>query len=250
MIKESEYKNAIESGKILSELLCKLDKKIKINVSGKELDDFAYSFITKKNAIPSFLHYHGFPKSICLSFNEEVVHGIPGDRRIQEGDLVSVDAGVLFKGIHTDAAFTKIVGNFEKEQDQKIVLICKKALKVASKNIFDNQKIVNMSSQIQKTVESAGFGVVRDYCGHGIGKNLHEPPSLPNFEQYGMRASFKIGQMYAVEPMVTIGSPKVKVGKNNWSVITLDMSKSAHFETTFLLTKKGVIDLVPWVLKK
>jgi methionyl aminopeptidase len=227
-----------ESAKILSDTLKLLAENIKAGMTTKQLDSIAYGYITKCGARPSFLNYNGFPASICTSIDDEVIHGIPSNRRIEEGQIISVDAGVFYKGFHSDAARTYAVG--------KVSGVKQKLIEVAEKSFFSGIKILkegirlgDLGSAIQKTVEENGFSVVRDMVGHGIGAKLHEDPSVPNYGLAGRGLRLKAGMTLAIEPMINAGSYHIRVLEDNWTITTCDGNPSAHYENTVLITEEG-----------
>ncbi|NTU69496.1 type I methionyl aminopeptidase [bacterium] len=236
-----------ESGEILSELLKTVSLYVNVGITTNKLDEIAFSVIDKHNAKPSFLGYEGFPKTICTSINEEVVHGIPKDRILEEGDIIGIDAGVLYKGYHTDAAITLPVGKIS-EEDACLIDVTRKSLKSALKEVKDGARLGTIGNAVQRIAENSGFSVVRDLTGHGIGKNLHEDPSIPNFGDINTGEFIHEGQVLAIEPMVNIGDFKIKMLDDGWTFVTLDSKKSAHFETTVLVTKNGYENMVPGLL--
>jgi methionyl aminopeptidase len=236
-----------QCGNILSEVLKTLSENVKPNTTTEELDKLAFSIIDKHNAKPSFLGYEGFPRTICTSINEEVVHGIPGYRKLNEGDIVGIDAGVFYKGYHTDAAITVPVGKISKE-DTNLIETTKKGLKMALNEVRDGARLGTIGNAVQKIAEDRGYSVVRDLTGHGIGKNLHEDPSIPNFGDINTGNFIYEGQLLAIEPMVNIGDFKIKLLEDEWTFVTVDGKKSAHFETTILVTKNGYENMVPGIL--
>ncbi len=242
-----KLKIATEAGKILSDILKIIYSELKVSISAEEIDNKIHKLIKEKKAEPSFLHYQGFPNSSCISFNEEIVHGIPNDRKIKDGDIIKVDVGLYFKGIHVDAAFSKGIGNIS-ENDKKMIRICKNALNIATDAISINHTTGDMGDRLQEYIEKNGFSVVRDYCGHGIGEKLHMAPSLPNFGKSGTGQKFENSCMYAIEPMITNGNYETVLDKNHWTVKTKDGSRSAHFETTFALFNNKLVNLVPFIL--
>ena len=248
MIKQDQYKTAIVAGKRLSKLIEKVHDKIKIGISAEEIDKYIHSRIIKNGDFPAFLNYKGFPKSSCISFNEEVVHGIPSKRQVKNGDLVSVDIGLKHNGIIVDASFTIGIGNISKIEE-KMIKTCQKALSIAELEIQTNKRTGDMGNAIERFVCLSGFEVIKAYCGHGIGEKLHMPPHLPNFGKIGTGEDFMPGQMLAVEPMIVKADGSVYVDKNGWTVKSQNNNKSAHFETTYLLTEAGLKDLVPCVKK-
>lgn len=238
---------AKQCGAILSEVLKTLKTKVRPGITTSYLDEIAFSIIDKNNAKPSFLGYEGFPKTICTSINEEVVHGIPSKRVLQNGDIIGIDAGVFYKGYHTDAAITLPVGSVSKK-DAKLISTTKESLKIGLKEVKDGARIGNIGSAIQKIAEINGFSVVRDLTGHGIGKSLHEDPSIPNFGDKNTGEFIHEGQLLAIEPMLNSGDFKIKLLEDGWTFSTIDRMKSAHFETTVLVTKNGYENIVPGLL--
>ncbi len=232
-----------QSGKIVSEVLCTIADKIKPGISTGKLDEIANYIITKKGAKPSFLGYKGFPRSICTSVNNEVVHGIPSYSRIlEDGDIISIDVGVYLNGFHCDSAFTFPVGNVS-DNAINLLSITYKALFNGIKEARPGNHLGDISNSIQVFVESNGYSVVREFTGHGIGKFLHEEPVVPNFGNKGDGIELKPFISLAIEPMVNEGSYEVKVLPNKWTVVTKDAKLSAHFEHTIIIT-----DDEPWIL--
>jgi len=226
-----------EGGKILSNLLKELEKMIKPGINTLELDRFAYEYILSFGAKPSFLHYNGFPCSVCVSINEVLIHGIPQkDIIIKEGDTISVDAGVYYKGFHTDAARTFIVGDIGKEV-KKLIEITEKSFFDGIKYAKEGNRLFDISSSIEKTVTKAGFFVVREYVGHGIGRKLHEEPSIPNYGKAGTGPILKSGMVLAIEPMVLQKSPRVVTRADGWTVAATNGLTTAHYENTIVVTK-------------
>jgi len=236
-----------QCGKILSEVLATVSQRVKPGITTEYLDEIAFSIIDKNNAKPSFLGYEGFPKTICTSINEEVVHGIPSKRVLKDSDIVGIDAGVFYKGYHTDAAITLPVGIIS-EEDARLINITKKSLKMGLQEVRDGSRLGSIGSAIQKTAENNGFSVVRDLTGHGIGKNLHEDPSIPNFGDIDTGEFIHKGQLLAIEPMLNEGDFKIRLQDDGWTFSTIDNKKSAHFETTVLVTKNGYENMVPNLL--
>lgn len=233
-----------ESGKILKEIFENLKEKVKPGVKTEELDEAAYNIMLKRNAEPSFLGYHKFPKSICTSINEEVVHGIPGSRQLKEGDILSIDVGVFYEGFHTDAALTLPIGKIT-DEDRKLVDTAKESLFVGLKQVKEGNRVGDIASSIQRKVEKEGFSVVRDCTGHGIGRELHEDPSVPNFGEANSGPVFKEGYTLAIEPMVNAGGYQVETLDDDWTIVTRDKKKSAHFEFTILVLNGGFENLTP-----
>ncbi|MDR1354091.1 MAG: type I methionyl aminopeptidase [Oscillospiraceae bacterium] len=203
------------------------------------LDKIIYDCITDYGAVPSFLNYGGFPASACISINEEVIHGIPSAKRtVQDGDIVSVDVGAFFKGFHSDNAATFMVGEVSQE-NERLVAVTQESLGFGVNAAVVGATIGDISSAIQKHVEVNGFSIVRDFVGHGVGRNLHEEPAVPNFGEAGSGEVLVSGMTLAIEPMVVRGRAYVKVRGDGWTVVTRDGSCSAHFEHTVLVTEGG-----------
>jgi len=224
-----------EACKLTKAALYEVGKHIKPGVTTKELDRVAYDFIKKHNAHPSFLNYNGFPASICSSLNDEVVHGIPDKTVLSDGDIISIDVGAYLNGFHGDCAKTFFVGNVSDEA-KKLVEVTKESFYEGIKYARAGNRIGDISNAIQAYVESNGCSVVRDLVGHGIGRELHEDPSVPNFGKAGKGVRLVAGMTLAIEPMVNLGSYHVYTASNNWTVKTCDESLSAHYENTILIT--------------
>lgn len=225
-----------EACKLTKMALNHVGEHIKPGITTGELDRIAYDFIKKHNAIPSFLNYNGFPASICSSVNDEVVHGIPGKRVLLEGDIVSVDIGAYLNGFHGDCAKTFFVGNVS-EDARRLVEVTRQSFYEGLKFAKAGNRIGDISEAVQTYVESNGYSVVRDLVGHGIGKQLHEDPSVPNFGRAGKGVRLVPGMTIAIEPMVNFGSYYVFTDDTNWTVKTSDGSLSAHYENTILITE-------------
>lgn len=211
---------------------------VKPGITTKDLDQAAYDEITKAGGVPSFLNHEGFPASICASVNEEVVHGIPNDIPLENGDIVSIDIGMFYKGFHSDTAITVPVGEVS-EDVKKLIKATKKSLAAGLKEVKAGIPLGNVENAIQKTIEMYHFGIVRELTGHGVGRELQEEPSIPNYGKKGTGPILQEGMVLAIEPMVTLGSPKVAVLEDNWTIVTQDGSYSAHFEHTVAVTKSG-----------
>lgn len=227
-----------EGGKILVKIMKELEKEVKPGITTKELDRAAEALILKYGAKPSFKNYEGFPACLCISVNEEIVHVIPSGRVLKEGDIVSLDLGILFKGFHTDMAITLPVGKVLPET-QRLIRVTKKALKAGLKKVRPGNTFGDLSNTIQRYVESQGFNVVRDLCGHGIGRKIHEDPQIPNFGKRGSGPEIKEGMVFCLEPMVIIGDWKLKKAKDGYGLQTKDGSLSCHFEHTIAATQNG-----------
>lgn len=225
-----------KSGSILAKVLKELEDNIKAGVTTLDIDKKCYEIIKSYNCIPSFLNYNGFPGSLCVSINDEVVHGIPDKEHIlRDGDIVSLDCGVIYEGYHSDAARTIPVGEISKEAE-KLIEVTKQSFYEGIKHAKAGKHLHDISEAIQTYVESFGFSVVRDLVGHGIGKNLHEEPQIPNFKQRSRGPRLVPGMTFAIEPMVNIGRYDVYWLDNDWTVVTDDESLSAHYENTILIT--------------
>lgn len=225
-----------EAGNILAIVHDELKHYVKPGITTMDIDQKGEEIIRKLGCIPSFLNYNGYPASICVSVNDEVVHGIPSkDRYIQDGDIVSLDAGVIYKGYHSDAARTWAVGNISDEA-KKLIEVTRQSFFEGIKFAKEGYHLNDISSAIQEYVESFGFSVVRDLVGHGIGTALHEDPEIPNFRQKRRGIKLQAGMTLAIEPMVNIGRYDVEWLEDDWTVVTEDGSLSAHYENTILIT--------------
>lgn len=223
------------AGIIVRDVLNLLEEKTIAGVSTLKLNNLAYDYIIKNKAVPSFLGYNGFPQSICVSINNEVVHGIPSASRIiKDGDIVSVDAGACFFGYHADAARTYCVGNVSQD-DKQLVEVTRECFFQAYNVLQNGVRLGDIGFAVSSYAEKFGYGVVRDLAGHGIGAKLHEDPSIPNFGVRGRGLRIFDGTAIAIEPMINAGSYKVEFCQDGWTVITNDGSKSAHYENTVLL---------------
>ena len=207
-------------------------------VTTGELDDAAAETIRDAGAAASFLGYRGYPASICASVNDEVLHGIPGRRELRDGDIVSIDVGVMLDGFHADAAFTQGVGEIDAEA-ARLIKVTELAFWRGIATLTPGERLGDMAAAIQSCVEEAGFSVVRDYAGHGVGRSLHEDPSAPNWGSAGSGSLVREGMTLAIEPMVTTGSPEVRVLEDGWTVVTVDGGLAAHFEHTVAIASGG-----------
>jgi len=230
---ENEINKLRESAQLVSQTLAEVAKYVKPGNTTYKLDQVAEEFIRKNNAKPAFKGYgdrrNPFPATLCISINEQVVHGIPGEYKLQVGDIVSVDCGVNKNGYFGDSAYTFIVESVEPETKKLLKTTIESLYKGINKSIHGN-KIGDISQAIQQHCENSGFGVVRDLVGHGLGKNLHEEPSVPNFGKSGTGPRLRSGMVLAIEPMITLGSARVKTLTDKWTVVTADGSVSAHYE--------------------
>lgn len=224
-----------EAGRVVALVLQKLAESIQPGMKTQDLDEICVVEATKYRAIPSFKGYQGFPANLCVSINDEVVHGIPGERVIQEGDIVSLDFGVILGGFQGDAAITVGVGKISPVA-KKLIKVTQGALEAGIGKARAGARLGDVSAAIQYYVESRGFSVVREYSGHGIGREMHEEPQIANFGRAGEGPLLKKGMTLAFEPMVNAGGWQTKVARDNWTVLTLDGSLSAHFEHTIAVT--------------
>ncbi len=233
-----------DSARINDEALRKVADAICPGVSTAELDRIAYEVITRRGGVPAFLGYppggsYPFPGTICASINEELVHGIPSERRIlQEGDIVSIDCGTVYKGFVSDAAFTLPVGEVDAEA-RRLLEVTERSLYVGIEQCVPGQHFGDISHAIQTYVESRGYNVVREYGGHGVGRSMHEEPHIPNWGKKGHGRRLQPGMTFALEPMVMIGSPATRVLDDHWTVVTADGKLCAHFEHTIAVTENG-----------
>lgn len=215
---------------------------IKAGIKTKELDRLAEEFIRSKGATPSFKGYEGFPSTLCISINDEVVHGFPSDRVLQDGDIISIDIGACYKGYHGDSAWTYTVG--EVSDDAKYLLEhTEKALYEGIKQAKVGNRIGDISYAVEKYATEHNLGVVKELVGHGVGTSVHEAPDVPNYGTKGTGPKIRDGMVIAIEPMLTLGSPDIYIEDNDWTVKTVDSSLSAHFEHTIGVTNEGVIIL-------
>jgi len=235
---DSELKLMREAGRIVAETHKTLEKAIVPGITTRELDAIAEAFIRSQDAIPSFKGLYGFPASICASINEQLVHGIPSDRKLNEGDIISIDIGAQYRGYHGDSAWTYPVGNVS-DTAKKLLEVSERSLYTGLEEAKSGVRLYAISHAIQKCIEAEGFSVVREYAGHGIGKQLHEEPQIPNYGLPNHGPRLKTGMVLAVEPMVNAGQRYVKTLQDNWTVVTVDGSLCAHFEHTIAITDDG-----------
>lgn len=228
-----------KAGKILVETRKYLEDFIKPGISTLKLDKLAEEFIIKQGALPSFKGYNDFPGSICTSVNEEVVHGIPSANRIlKDGDIITVDIGVNYKGYHADAAKTYPVGNITDDLKQ-LLDVCEKALYVGIELAKPGNHVSDISHAIESFLKPYGYGIVEEFTGHGIGRSLHEAPYVPNFGQPKRGAILKPGMTICIEPMINMGTKRVRILSDNWTTVTTDLKPSAHFEHMIVITADG-----------
>jgi methionyl aminopeptidase len=227
-----------EAGRIVAETHRLLARAIRPNITTKELDQIAEEFIRSQGAIPSFKGYNGFPGSICASVNEELVHGIPGPRKLVEGDIISIDIGAQYKGYHGDSAWTYPVGEIS-ETAQRLLTVTEESLYRGIAEAKPDARLYTLSHAIQTCIEDAGFSVVIEYVGHGIGTDLHEEPQIPNYGVPDKGPRLKPGMVLAIEPMVVVGERFVQTLEDDWTVVTADRTLCAHFEHTIAITAAG-----------
>ena len=230
-----------EAGRILAIVHDELEKALRPGMTTKEIDTLGEEVIRSYGCVPSFLNYNGYPASVCVSVNDEVVHGIPSHNRIiKEGDIVSLDAGVIYKGYHSDAARTHAVGEISKAAAD-LIKVTEECFFEGIKYAKEGNYLFEISAAIGKYAEERGYGVVRDLCGHGIGSHLHEAPEIPNYEMNRRGPKLRAGMTLAIEPMINIGTWEVDWLDDDWTVVTRDGSLSAHYENTVLITENGPV---------
>mgnify|MGYP000514719659 FL=1 len=233
-----EIDKAKASSRIVAEVLSVLRERIKPGVTTRELDKIAESVTEKRGAKPAFKGYRGYPYSLCASVNEEVVHGMPSGRVLKEGDIVGLDFGVYYQGFYGDAAVTLPVGRVS-EEAARLMRVTEQSLYAAIEQASSGNRLGDISAAVQETAESAGYSVVRDFVGHGIGRNMQEDPQIPNFGKKGRGIELQTGMILAIEPMVNAGRYRVRILPDGWTVITEDGSLSAHFEHSVAITDNG-----------
>ncbi|HLD44647.1 MAG TPA: type I methionyl aminopeptidase [bacterium] len=226
------------AGRIVAGVLLKLGELIKPGVTTGELDRFAEDYIRAHGGLPTFLGYRGFPGSLCTSLNCEVVHGIPGKRKLIEGDIISIDCGVTLDGYIGDAARTYAVGQITADA-ARLIEGTEKALEAGMRQMKVGNRVGDVGCAVEGVAKQYGFGVVRDFVGHGVGRSMHEEPQIPNFGNPGTGPRLKTGMVFAIEPMLNLGGYEVKVLEDKWTVVTADGSLSAHAEHTVALTENG-----------
>ena len=239
---EREIQQLREAGRIVALALRAVRQAVAPGVTTKDLDEVARELITSHGAIPTFKGYQGYPGNICTSINEEVVHGIPGHRRLQEGDIVSVDCGATYNGYVGDSAVTIPVGKIDPVSEH-LLRITEESLYKGIAAATVGNRLSDISNAVQVHVEAAGLSVVRDYVGHGVGRNMHEDPQIPNYGDPGHGPLLKSGMTLAIEPMVNVGTYKVRSLKDGWTVVTADGKRSAHFEHSIAIMPEGPLIL-------
>ncbi len=237
--KEEEIELMREPCRIVRDLFDFLQGKIKAGMTTGEVDKLSFDFITRAGAKPSFLGYGGFPGSVCVSVDEEVVHGIPGERVIEEGSIVSVDAGAYKNGFNSDAARSYLIGDCDEEK-KKLVRVTEECFFKGIENVKAGTPLYDIGYAVQLHAESNGFSVVREMVGHGVGRSLHEDPSVPNYGKKGTGIRLKSGMTLAVEPMINAGKKEICLMPNKWTIVTRDERPSAHYENTVVIREDGV----------
>jgi methionyl aminopeptidase len=241
----AELETMHRAGMIVWGALMELRKKVQPGVSTLELDAAAEEYARKHKARPAFKNYHGYPKSLCTSINSEVVHGIPSaKRKLKEGDILSMDFGVEFEGYYGDAALTVPVGKIDPARE-KLLRVTREALEKGIDQVRAGNRLTDISAAVQQWVEGNGFSVVREFVGHSIGTKMHEDLQLPNYGEPGRGPRLQAGMVLAIEPMVNVGGPAVRMLEDKWTAVTTDGSDSAHFEHTVAVTDNG-----PWILTR
>jgi len=230
------------ANRIVAEILERVKEKVQPGIETRELDELAEELCHKHKVQPAFKGYRGYPRSICVSVNEEVVHGIPGPRRLKAGDLVSLDFGVKYDGYYGDAAITVGVGEVG-EKARALMAATEKSLYAGIEMVKAGKRLSDISHAVQTVVEGAGFGVIREFVGHGIGRSLHEDPQIPNFGPPDRGPTLEVGMTFAIEPMTSMGSWRVRILEDGWTAITQDGSWAAHFEHSVAVTENGVLIL-------
>jgi methionyl aminopeptidase len=232
------------AGEIAAHARALAGEMVKPGVSTRSIDKAVHEFIISRGAAPSFLNYDGFPASVCISINEQVIHGIPGGRKIKEGDIVSIDVGAYIEGFHGDCAASYIAGEAD-DRRRKLIDITRRSFFEGLKFARAGYRVPDISHAIQTYVESAGYSVVKEFVGHGIGSLLHEEPEVPNYGNPGHGVRLVPGMTLAIEPMVNLGGPDIRVLSDGWTVITADGEPSAHYENTVLITSGDPVILTP-----
>lgn len=233
-----EIEKMRRSNQIVAEILAEIKTSARPGVTTRELDELAEALLAKLKAHSAFKGYNGYPAALCTSVNEEVVHGIPSNRVLKEGDILSLDFGAIYDGFYGDAAITLPIGSISTEAEQ-LLRVTEEALYLAIDQARPENRLMDISAAIQRHVESHGFSVVRDFVGHGIGKHLHEKPQVPNFGIPGRGVRLKPGMTLAIEPMINAGGCEVMIREDGWTAVTKDRSLSAHFEHSVAVTENG-----------
>jgi len=231
---EDDIRRIKDAGFILTQVFAQIETNIAEGITTKELDTIAYEYIKKKGAAPSFLGYFNYPASLCISINDQVIHGIPGSQKLKNGDVVSVDLGVTYRGYISDAARTYGIGHLSQE-NSKLIKVTEECLQVGIKQAITANRVGDISHAIYGHAVKNGFQVVREYCGHGVGFMLHEDPQIFNYPMAGPNKKLRTGMVLAIEPMLNCGTWQVRILDDGWTVITADGKNSAHFEHTIAI---------------
>ncbi len=239
-----ELQTMARACRIVNETIDALEAAAQPGVTTKELDRIAYDRIVKAGAKPAFLGYRDYPATLCISVNEEVVHGIPGPRKLKDGDIVGLDLGCIVDGFYGDAARTVAVGAPSPEA-QRLMKVANECLRAGIEQCHPGRRVGDIGHAVQSHAEGHGYSVVREFVGHGIGRSLHEEPQIPNYGPPGRRERLRPGMCLAIEPMVNVGGPEVRVLDDDWTAVTVDGSLSAHYELTIAVTEHG-----PWILSE
>ncbi|MGH9123972.1 MAG: type I methionyl aminopeptidase [Acidimicrobiales bacterium] len=226
------------AGRVVAEMHAATRAAARPGITTADLDRVARAVLERRGARSNFLHYHGFPAVICTSPNDMIVHGIPGPYRLREGDILSIDCGAIVEGYHGDAAFTMGIGRISPEAE-KLIRVTEESLWAGIAAMIEGNRLHDIGLAVQTVAEGAGYSVVREYVGHGIGTSMHEDPAVPNYWPGSPGPKLKSGMVFAVEPMVNIGSPETKMMPDGWGVVTADGNLSAHFEHTIAVTDNG-----------
>ncbi len=246
-LKNAEQLNSMrKSGALLFEVLCRLKEAVKAGISTAALDVYAEQMIRKHKAVPSFLHYEGYPASLCVSINDQVVHGIPSDSVIlREGDVVSIDCGLILDGWQADSAFTIGVGNIDAKSRQ-LIDVTEECFFKGARQALSGNHLGDIGYAVQAYAESFGYGVIRDLTGHGIGRNMHEDPSVPNFGTPGHGVKLRPGMTLAIEPMIAMGDYHISQLEDGWTIVTDDGSTCSHYEHTIAINEQGLPELLTY----
>lgn len=236
--KDDEIEMMRRSGKLAAEVLLMIAPYIKPGVTTNDLNDRCHDFIIKHGAIPAPLNYRGFPKSICTSVNDEICHGIPSERKLRNGDMVNLDITTILDGFHGDTNQSFFVGS-PRKQAKKLVDATREALNKAIAVVRPGARLGDIGATIQQYVEPKGYSVVREFCGHGIGRNFHEDPQVLHFGKFGQGMELKTGMTFTIEPMINLGKPDLRILEDNWTAVTQDGNLSAQYEHTILVTDDG-----------
>jgi methionyl aminopeptidase len=235
----AEIEKMRRAGRIVAATRQKVIEAVRPGITTADLDRIAEQRIEAEGGTSNFKGYRGFPATICASINDEIVHGIPGKRVLNEGDLVSLDFGAIWEGYHADSAMTVFCGEPASGDAEKLVRVTEEALQAGISQVRDGGRLSDIGHAVQQVVEGAGFSVVREYVGHGIGQAMHEDPQIPNYGEPGRGPALRPGMVLAIEPMVNLGGWETRVLSDDWTVVTADGSLSAHFEHTVALTEEG-----------